>query len=212
MTRSTILLAAFLSLLGACNTEAQRGSRNSDRVGGYCEGCEGIYEGMPKNLSWRTALADSAELGELLEITGTIFKKDGKTPAKNIILYVYHTNAKGYYEPTEKQTGWARRHGHLRGWVKTDEKGRYAFRSIRPAPYPNGSDPAHIHCIIKEPDKNEYWIDDYFFEGDLLITERTKNRLEKRGGSGIVKLTKDENGVWTGQRDIVLGLNVPNYK
>ena len=195
-----------------CNTEAQRRGRDPERVGGYCEGCEGIYEGMPKDLSWQTVIADSAELGERLEISGTIFKKDGKTRAKDIILYVYHTNAKGYYEPTKNQTGWARRHGHLRGWVKTDEKGRYAFRSIRPAPYPNGTVPAHIHCIIKEPEKNEYWIDDFFFEEDMLITERIKSRLEKRGGSGIIKLTKGENGVWAGTRNIVLGQNVPNYK
>lgn len=209
---SKIFILVFLYLLTGCNTEAQRRDRNSERVGGFCEGCEGIYEGMPKNLNWQTVIADSAEPGERLEITGTIFKKDGKTPAKDVILYVYHTNAEGYYEPSEGQTGWARRHGHLRGWVKTNEKGRYVFRTIRPAPYPNGSDPAHIHCIIKEPDKNEYWIDDYFFKGDPLITERLKNRLQKRGGSGIVKLTKDENGVWQGQRDIVLGQNVPNYK
>lgn len=210
ISKSFILV--FLLIFTGCDTEAQRRDRNSERVGGFCEGCEGIYEGMPKDLRWQTVIADSAEPGERLEINGTTFKKDGKTPAKDIILYVYHTNSKGYYEPSEGQTGWARRHGHLRGWVKTDEKGNYRFRTIRPAPYPNGSDPAHIHCIIKEPDKNEYWIDDYFFEGDPLITERIKNRLEKRGGSGIVKLTKDENGVWRGQRDIVLGLNVTDYK
>ncbi|MGH8004287.1 MAG: intradiol ring-cleavage dioxygenase [Limisphaerales bacterium] len=212
MTPSKTLLIGFLLLFVGCDTEAQRRNRNSERVGGPCEGCEAIYEGMPKNLTWQTVIADSAEPGELLEIAGTIFQKDGKTPAKEIILYVYHTNAKGYYEPSKEQTGGSRRHGHLRGWVKTDEKGRYAFRSIRPAPYPNGTDPAHIHCIIKEPDKNEYWIDDYFFEGDTLITKRTKNRLEKRGGSGIIKLAKDKNGVWSGKRDLTLGLNVPNYK
>ena len=212
MTRLTILLAGLLSFLPACDTEAQRESLSSGRVGGPCETCEAIYEGMSKSLGWRTVVADSAEPGERLEISGTIFKKDGKTPAKDIILYVYHTNARGYYEPSEGQTGPSRRHGHLRGWVKTDEKGRYSFRTIRPAPYPNGSVPAHIHCIIKEPDKNEYWIDDYFFEEDSLITERIKNRLEKRGGSGIIKLTKNENGAWTGRRDIVLGLHVPKYR
>ncbi len=212
MTWAKILLSGFLFLLTACDTEAQRGNQGAGRVGGPCEGCEAIYEGLPENLSWQTVIADSAEPGELLEITGRIFKKDGKTPAKDVILYLYHTNARGYYEPSENQTGWARRHGHLRGWIKTDEKGRYAFRTIRPAPYPNGSDPAHIHCIIKEPDKNEYWIDDYFFEDDPLITGGIRSRLQKRGGSGIIKLTKNRDGVRTGRREIILGRNVPNYK
>ncbi len=211
MTRSKVVLSGFLFLLAGCDTEGQRRNRSSERVGGPCEGCEAVYEGMPKNLGWQTVIADSSEPGELLEITGTIFKKDGKTPAKDIILYVYHTNAKGYYKPSEEQTGWSRHHGHLRGWVKTDEKGHYRFRSIRPAPYPNGKAPAHIHGIIKEPDKNEYWIDNYFFEDDPNLALE-KKRQRWRGGSGIIQLTKNGAGVWTGRREIILGRNVPNYE
>jgi protocatechuate 3,4-dioxygenase beta subunit len=82
MTLARILLAGFLSLLVSCDTEAQRGSRGSGRGGGYCEGCEAIYEGMPKNLSWQTVIADRAEPGERLEITGTIFNKDGTKKIK----------------------------------------------------------------------------------------------------------------------------------
>ena len=32
-----------------------------------------------------------------------------------------------------------------------------------------------------------------------------------RGGNGIVKLVKSTEAVWIGKRDIVLGLNVPDY-
>ncbi len=208
---SKLFFMSFLLLSASGDTDAQKHNRDSGRVGGPCQECEGIYEGMPKALSWMTVIADSAEPGEPLEISGTIYKKDGKTPAREIILYVYHTNAKGFYEASKNQTGTSRHHGHLRGWVKTDEKGRYRFQSIRPAPYPNGKAPAHIHCIIKEPHKNEYWIDNYFFEDDPNLAIE-KRRQHWRGGLGIIKLTKNENGAWTGRRDIVLGLNVPNYK
>lgn len=60
--------------------------------------------------------------------------------------------AKGYYQPGKGQTGQARRHGHLRGWMKTNQKGEYKFRTIKPAPYPNARIPAHIHPVIKEPE------------------------------------------------------------
>lgn len=179
-------------------------------VEGGCDGCELIYAGMPKNLNRETTIAELSEPGERLEISGTIFKPDGKTPAPNIILYVYHTDARGFYSPLSNQTH-ARRHGHLRGWMKTNERGQYKFWTIKPAPYPHASVEAHIHPVIKEPDKNEYYIDSFVFDDDTLLSAEKRKRLKTRGGSGIITLTKNNDGVWVGHRDIVLGLNVPNY-
>ena len=56
-----------------------------------------MYDGMPKSLSWETTIAGKSEPGEPLEMSGTIFGADGKTPASGIILYVYHTDATGHY-------------------------------------------------------------------------------------------------------------------
>jgi protocatechuate 3,4-dioxygenase beta subunit len=127
-----------------------------------------------------------------------------------VILYVYHTDAKGLYSPAPKQTQ-AKRHGHLRGWVKTDADGRYEFKTIRPASYPNSQNPQHIHPSIKEPGTTLYWIDEFLFDDDPVLSEREKSNQEKRGGSGIISLKKNEKGVWVGKRDIVLGMNIPNY-
>lgn len=179
-------------------------------VGGGCEGCELIFAGMPEDLTWETTVADSAEVGEPLEISGTVYLRDGKTPAGSIILYVYHTDARGLYAPTPGQKQ-GRRHGHLRGWMRTDADGRYKFRTIRPAPYPNARIPAHIHPIVKEPDKNEYWLDEYVFADDELLTKAERQKLENRGGSGIITLAKNAAGVWVGHRDLILGLNIPHY-
>ena len=128
----------------------QDGPRAPSGLGGRCDGCELMYEGMPKELGWQTAIAMEGEPGEPLEMRGVIYRSDGKTPAPDVILYVYHTDAKGYYSPAPGQAQ-GRRHGHLRGWMKTDREGRYRFRTIRPAPYPNARIPAHIHPIVKEP-------------------------------------------------------------
>jgi protocatechuate 3,4-dioxygenase beta subunit len=105
-------------------------------IGGGCDGCEGIYEGLPKQLSWQTSIASASEPGDPLEISGFIFNPDGKSPAPGVILYVYHTDAAGYYSPAPNATGIARRHGHVRGWVKTNARGEYKFTTIKPAPYP----------------------------------------------------------------------------
>jgi protocatechuate 3,4-dioxygenase beta subunit len=179
-------------------------------VGGGCDGCELMFEGMPKTLGWRTTVPGPGEPGEPLEMSGVIYRKDGRTPAPGVILYVYHTDAKGYYSPAPGQT-LGRRHGHLRGWMRTGPDGRYQFRTLRPAPYPGQRIPAHIHPVVKEPGKNEYYLDEYVFDGDPRLTPEKRAELEDRGGSGIVKLTRSPQGVWVGRRDIVLGRNIPDY-
>ncbi|MEW6131248.1 MAG: intradiol ring-cleavage dioxygenase [Acidobacteriota bacterium] len=210
---ASFAVPVFPSLLfGAlkCNNSPLSVAQLQTKVGGGCDGCELIYEGMPKELHWQTKITPASEPGEPLEISGIIYQRDGKTPAPNVILYVYHTDAKGYYSPFPNQTP-GRRHGHLRGWMKTNAKGEYQFTSIRPAAYPNRPFPAHIHPIIKEPDKNEYWIDEYVFDDDPLLTKAERGKVHNRGGSGIMYLKK-QNGVWVGKRDITLGLNIPDYR
>lgn len=194
-------------LIGIATACAQT-SKTERVVGGPCEDCQLMFEGMPEKLSWDARLAD--ESGEPMTISGTIFKSDGKTPAPGVVLYLYHTDVTGNYTPAPNQKD-ARRHGHLRGWMKTDESGKYQFTSIRPASYPSRNAPQHIHPIIKEPNTAPYWIDEYLFDDDPLLSQEEKNSQKKRGGSGIIHLTKNSQGVWVGKRDIILGMNVPNY-
>ena len=205
-----VSLPSVISLNSSCHAQ-KKPSAPTVIVGGACDGCEGIYEGMPQQLSWQTALASASEPGERMEISGVIYQVDGKTPAPNVILYVYHTDAKGYYSPAPGATNLTRKHGHLRGWVKTNASGEYKFTSIKPAPYPTRDNPAHIHPLVKEPDKNEYYIDEYVFDDDPLLTQAHRSRLENRGGSGIIHVAKNGDGVWIGKRNIILGLNIPNY-
>jgi len=208
MKKTILLFLAFAIMqVSGCSQSAQR----TDRVvGSDCEGCDMMFDGIPQDLSWQTTIAGPDEPGEQMIISGTIYKKDGKTPAPDVILYVYHTDSKGLYSPAPKQTQ-AKRHGHLRGWVKTNAQGRYEFKTIRPASYPNSRNPQHIHPLIKEPGVTLYFIDEFLFEDDPVLTENEKSHQEKRGGSGIVSLKKNEKGVWVGKRDITLGMNIPNY-
>jgi protocatechuate 3,4-dioxygenase, beta subunit len=143
-------------------------------------------------------------------MSGVVYKADGKTPAPGVILYVYHTDQSGKYRTIGNETGWGRRHGSIRAWMKTNAKGEYTFYTIRPASYSQTGPPAHIHVTIKEPDKNEYWIDDFHFEDDPFLTAEMRSNQQNRGGNGIVKLEKRDNVLY-GRRNIYLGKNVTDY-
>jgi protocatechuate 3,4-dioxygenase beta subunit len=204
------LLFIPLALLLYSTHGCAQPNANDRKVGDDCEDCDMMFEGMPTEPSWQTTIAGPGEPGERLIISGTIYKKDGKTPAPDVILYVYHTDSKGLYSPAPKQTA-AKRHGHLRGWIKSDKNGHYEFSTIRPASYPNSNNPQHIHPLIKEPGLTVYWIDEFLFADDPLLPAQEKTRNKGRGGNGVVTLKKTEKGVWVGKRDIILGMNIPNY-
>ena len=204
-----ILLNAFL--LQAC-AQGNKKDKAPIKVGAPCEGCESVFESpIPfEKLSWVDTLPGFNDPGPKLILSGVIYKSDGKTPAKDIVLYIYHTDQTGVYPTKGNEKGWGKRHGYLRGWIKTNEKGEYKFYTLKPAAYPGRRDPAHIHPIIKEPDKTEYWIDEYLFDDDPLLTSAQRNRQEQVGGSGILKL-ENRNGVFYATRNIILGKNVQNY-
>lgn len=205
----TILLAGIS--LSACAQKEPRNSRNERVVGDGCEGCEAVHEYGSKKLTWTDTLPDFHESGPKLEVSGTIFKKDGKTPAKDVILYIYHTDQQGEYSQKGNETGWGKRHGYIRGWVKTNADGKYKFYTLRPAAYPGRQNPEHIHPVIKEPGIKEYWIDEYLFDDDPILTAKERNSQPGRGGKGIVKTQKGDSGIQVAHRDIILGLNVPGY-
>lgn len=160
-----------------------------------CEWC-GMQD-MPSRLSSDIRIAPKSEAGEPLVITGRVVRKDGKTPAAGVVLYAYHTNAKGIYPKRGDEKGNDRRHGYLRGWLRTDGQGRYRITTIRPGSYPQGGNPAHIHMTVKDGNGEEYWIDEIHFAGDPYLTPRMS-------GPGVITLKKDADGTWRGTRDIVL--------
>ena len=204
-------IAIFALLLGvpAC---AQTPQPEATRSGGHasrpdlfrCEGCEAATERSPGQLDWRVNLARPEEPGERLVLSGRVFLPDGTTPAPGVVLYLHQTNAKGLYASDAGASGWAQRHGRLRGWLATDSLGRYEIATIRPAPYPNRSLPAHVHVFVKEPERRPYYLDDFVFEGDPFITAKYRSDQELRGGTGIIRLSRDSDGSWLGRRDIVL--------
>jgi protocatechuate 3,4-dioxygenase, beta subunit len=194
---SILLIATLLFVFNPPSIARGTGQRLPE-----CEWC-GAGE-VPADVSWLATIAGKDEPGERLVVRGRVYRPDGKTPAPGVILYAYHTNAKGVYPKKGTETGNARRHGYLRGWMKTDSTGRYEFRTIRPAAYPGGENPQHIHVTVKEPGRAEYWIDEFHFDDDPLLTPEQRSRLRNRGGSGIIRPTRGDDGAFEAVRDITL--------
>ena len=154
----------------------------------------------PNDASWKTALSKKSDKDEALIISGTIFQPDGKTPAPNILIYFYHTDSEGYYGRHGEV-----RDGHFRGWMLTGADGKYEFSSIKPAPYPNRTEPAHVHMTLTGKNFTEDSINTILFEGDKFIKEQEKNSVGKWNEFiPILKLEKGADGVLRGTRDFKL--------
>ncbi|MFN0014625.1 MAG: hypothetical protein ACKVU2_08760 [Saprospiraceae bacterium] len=164
------------------------------------------FDGMPQNLTSSLKIAPPDEPGQRMVIKGYVFKKDGKTPCQNVLIYAYHTDAQGEYSRKGDETGIRRRHGRLHAWARTDEHGRYAIESIRPASYPKSKISAHIHAVVWEPGREPYFIPEFEFADDPFLPPAALEKARKNpGSSGVLTLKMDKpTGILTGRRDLVL--------
>jgi protocatechuate 3,4-dioxygenase beta subunit len=195
---------------GQQNANTKPTTSNGPLVGGPFEGNDIVYIGMPETINNVDTSAGWFEAGQKLLVTGTVYQRDGITPAKDVIIYYWQTDNTGRYSRGAGVPAGAARHGHIRGWMKTDATGKYALYTVRPAPYPDEKIPAHIHLALKEPGINEYYTDDLQFDDDKLFTTPLRNAMETRAGSGVLRVVNDGQKQ-IAEHNIICGLNIPNY-
>jgi protocatechuate 3,4-dioxygenase, beta subunit len=206
-----LLLMFFIKCTGQSKNSQSTKPAKAKLIGGGCDGCELMYIDMPSTINAVDSSAGWREKGQKLLITGTVYKIDGKTPAPGVIIYYWQTDDDGYYSKGGGTNEAVKRHGHIRGWVKTGQDGKYSIYTIRPAPYPGQDMPAHIHTSIKEPgDRNEYYIDEFVFDDDKMLTGKKRRSLQNRGGSGVLRVLLSGD-LQIAEHNIILGLNIPNY-
>lgn len=211
-----VVLLFVLSVWMGCQRDTHRSQPspivNTDSliVGGGCETCEYMYIGQPASINAVDTSAGWQGPGQKLIIKGRVFQIDGRTPAAGITLYYWQTDHKGLYSYREGIPEGAKKHGHIRGWLKTDAEGRYTLYTVQPAPYPKSNIPAHIHMVVKEPGMSEYYIDDVEFDDDKLLTGAERKKRLARGGTGVLR-PEMIKGVQVAERNIILGLNIPDH-
>lgn len=213
-------LIIFFSFLTSCNLQTKESNTKTDNtksVGGAFENNEFIYYGIPKNITSKDTSLGWNQRGQKIILSGTVYELDGKTPAQDVLLYYYHTNTEGKYihKPEEKRSmppnELGQTHGYIRGWVKTDLEGKYFIYTVKPGTYPTHDEPAHVHITVKEPnDINEYYIDDFVFDDDQLLTTDKRKKMKNRCGSGVLQMVQ-KGDVLVGERNLTLGLNIPDY-
>ncbi len=172
---------------------------------------------MPEHLSATDTSPAWDHGGQQILLTGTVYHVDGKTPAEGVVLYYYQTDINGKYttKADEKRNmpknKLGQTHGYIRGWVKTGADGKYAIYTTLPGSYPSRNEPAHVHIYISEDLVDQpYYIDDFVFDNDPLLTSNRRNKMENRAGSGVIRFV-EKGELWIGERNLILGLNIPNY-
>lgn len=160
-----------------------------------------IYDYSETKLNNVDTIPDFASKSQKLKITGIIYESDGKTPAKNVMLFIHQTDENGNFELKRQNK---KRYVHHRGWIKTDADGKYTFYTFVPGKYLYTNELKQILPIVKEPNKPEYKIDTFLFDDDPKLTGKCRTKVENTNPNRILKLDKKE-GLFIAKRDIILG-------
>lgn len=163
-----------------------------------CEWCGA--QDAPDNLTHVATLVDKDEPRRPITLRGVVYHPDGITPAPNVLIYAYNTDDTGVYRTDGSETGNGRRHGQLRGWLRTDEAGRYEIRTIYPGGYPGREESSHVHLTLTPPGGEEYWIDATLFDDDPRLTEQQRSAHVGTGSFNPIVTLVDDVGV----RDVKL--------
>lgn len=202
------LLSLLIIISFNYNAEAQETANNSDDIPKNYKKRSPIYDYSEKQLNSVDTIPDFASRTNKLKITGTIYENDGKTPAKNVLLFIHQADEDGNFELKRHNK---KRYVKHRGWVRTDANGRYTFYTFVPGKYMFGNELAQILPILKEPNKPEYKIESFVFDNDPSLTKSCRAKIMETNPNRIIKLDKKE-GLFVANRDIILGKELEIYK
>lgn len=170
-----ILLSDILGvsmLVDAITNHGGQGITDSTVLGPF-------YAGPQRELGKGDSILLRDEDGEPLLVKGRV-SHSGGVPLANAKVEVWQTATNQLYDVQDENQP----HGHLRATFRTDEHGRYEFRTILPVSYPIPSDgpagqlleklgrhpfrPAHVHFMISAPGYRTL-VTHLFLEGDRYL-------------------------------------------
>lgn len=144
-----------------------------------------------------TLVGDANEPGEQLEITGIVVDSSGN-PVVGAQVTIWHTDSKGYYSAGNEGEP------RLKATAATDQQGRYAFRTIKPASYAGEEMAAHVHFRVTAAGHQAVGATIHF-AGDPYLSESQLEREKAKGHFGdVVQLSANDEGILRARRDFRL--------
>lgn len=131
----------------------------------------------------KITLASNDEPGIPLTVKGSIKDRNGKAVA-NTLVYVYHTDNKGWYSDTAGHVSGMegdRKHARLFGYFKTNTDGSFEFNTIQPQGYPNSTLPQHIHLEVYSENGDALLITELLFDEDTRLNNTMRERMLNEG-------------------------------
>jgi protocatechuate 3,4-dioxygenase, beta subunit len=130
---------------------------------------QAVHEAPPQAPS-TGRVAPASETGERLRVSGIVVRAD-ESPIAGASLYVYQTDAEGYYGVKPASDN---RNPRLKLFLRTAADGSWSFDTIRPGSYPGSRVPGHIHFEVSAPGRAPH-VFEIVFEGDPFVTEAMRS-------------------------------------
>ena len=112
---------------------------------------------------FRRIISERESTGQVkINVVGTVFGSDCKTPVTNALIDVWHCDLQQDYDMTTDEY-------KCRGRFYSDENGAYSFQTFIPPPY--GARPKHIHYLVNKMDGYKELVTQLYFKGDKRIKE-----------------------------------------
>lgn len=148
----------------------------------------------------RKNIISKGYLGPIFNLSGTVFKDDGKTPFKNCLVEIWQCDENMLYDNTSDEF-------RYRGSQRTADNGKYHFIAMRPIPYPAGENsetwrPAHIHMLISGEGQQDL-ITQIYLEGDPYL-EKDLASASPDAIKRILRITSNSRNEESVRFDIVM--------
>ena len=125
-------------------------------------------------------LVTKTEAGVPVTIKG---KFTGRSVA-NLLIYVYHTDSRGWYSDTAAHVllrEGDRGHARLFGYLRSDANGQFEFTTIHPQGYPKSDLPQHIHLEAFDNDGRNLIVTELLFDDDTRLQGETRRSALQNG-------------------------------
>jgi protocatechuate 3,4-dioxygenase beta subunit len=141
--------------------------------------------------------------GRPMRIGGTVYSEDGVTPVRGARVEIWHADDAGEYHPNGSGdiARYRRSDINLRGVVRTDPAGRFAFTSIVPGHY--GERRRHLHWKVSAPGHHALTTQSYWLDERGSAREKADGTDRRTEDCRWVAFA-DQQGVAVGVFDIVL--------